>query len=343
VTQTTERTDDAPATPRAGRKLSLKRLQPLSIAFLTVILCVVSLSYSNNPSLWLSNLLNYAAGVGIIACGMTFVMVAGGFDLSVGSIAAVCGVVVVLVMQHLPGMSPWVSIPVACLATLGTGALLGAINGWLIAYVGVNPFVVTLSSMFVFRGIGLVLTSGGQSQVVPLALNEPFRLLYWGGINLFGFTVPMPVIVFAVVFLISVYGLGFTRFGHYTYATGGNANASWLAGINTKRLTTTTYVLSGLSCAVAAILWCSLSGTAQASDYTGKEMIVIASVIVGGTPLGGGRGGLFSTLSGLFLLCTIDQLLTLMRVDPQYRQIVTGLIIVTVVAIDAYVKRAGKR
>lgn len=320
---------------------SFQKLQQLSIVILTLVLWGVSIAKANNVSLWAGNLLTDAASVGIITCGMTLVMIAGGFDLSVGSMAAVCGVVAVLTMQGLAGAGPWMAIPLAVLVTLAAGILLGAINGGLIAYVGVNPFVVTLSSMFVFRGIGLVLTSGGQSQVVPLNLTETFRLVYWGGFPVLGFKVSTPVLVFVGVFLVFAYLLYFTRLGHYVYATGGNQRAAWLAGINTRLVTAVTYILSGLTCAVAAVIWTGLSTTAQASDYQGKEMIVIASVIVGGTPLGGGRGGLLATASGLLLLCTIDQLLTQFGVDPQYRQIVTGLIIVTVVAVDTYLKRRG--
>jgi ribose transport system permease protein len=321
-------------------RISFRKLQPFSIIILTAILWIVSIGKSNNVPFWLGNLLTYAAPIGVIACGMTFVMIAGGFDLSVGSIAAVCGVVTVLVMKRTSGGAALV-IPIAVIATLLAGAILGAINGILIANVGVNPFVVTLSTMFVFRGIGLVLTRGGQSQVVPLKLTEAFRVLYWGGANFFGVKFSVPLFIFAGVFIACVYVLRFTRFGHYVYATGGNAKASWLAGINTPRITAVTYIISGITCAIAALIWTALSGTAQASDYAGTEMIVIASVIVGGTPLGGGRGGLFATLSGLLLLATIDQLLTQFGVDPQYRQIVTGLMILTVVAIDSYSKRSS--
>lgn len=320
-------------------KPSFQKLQQLSISLLTVALWAISILTSHNVPLWLGNLLTDAAVVGIIACGMTFVMVAGGFDLSVGSIAAVSGVVAVLTMKAMAGAAAGVAIPVAVLATVLTGGVLGAINGALIARVGVNPFVVTLSSMFVFRGIGLVLTGGGQSQVVPVEFTEAYRLFYWGGFHLLGLKIATPVLIFIGVFLVSLYVLRFTRLGHYVYATGGNVKASWLAGINTPGVTAITYTISGLVCAVAALIWTGLSTTAQASDYAGKEMIVIAAVIVGGTPLGGGRGGLFATLSGLMLLCTIEQLLTQFGVDPQYRQIVTGLIIVTVVAIDSYSKR----
>lgn len=331
---------------RAGRRnslLSFHRLQRISILLLTVALIAMSAAKATSIPRWADNLLTYAAGIGIIATAMTFVMIAGGFDLSVGSIAAVCGVVAVLVMQRLASSSPTVAIGVAILAAVAAGIILGAINGILIAYVGVNPFVVTLSTMFVFRGIGLVITNGGQSQSVPIVMANAFSRLYWGGLYLGPLKISIPLLVSAGVFLVGLYLLRLTRFGHYVYATGGNERAAWLAGINTKFTTAMTYVLSGLTCAVAAVLWTGLSNTAQASSYSGREMIIIAAVIVGGTQLGGGRGGLFATLCGLLLLCSIEQLLTQYGVDAQYRQIVTGLIIVSVVAIDSYMKRRNVR
>jgi ribose transport system permease protein len=239
-----------------------------------------------------------------------------------------------------PHASPTVAISAAILVTIVVGAALGAINGLFVAYVGVNPFVVTLSTMFIFRGIGLVLTGGGQSQGVPINLRDAYGLIYWGGYHLSGgLKVSVPVLIFVGCFIVGVYLLKFTRFGHYVYATGGNGKAAWLAGINTRANVAITYVISGVTCAIAALIWTGLSATAQASDFAGREMIVIASVIVGGTPLGGGRGGLLTTLIGLLLLCTLDQLLTQFGVDPQYRQIVTGLIILTAVTLDTQFKK----
>ena len=320
-------------------RIDVNKLQQFSIAALTLLIMVVSVTRTHNVPLWLGNLLTDAAIVGIIAVGMTFVIVAGGFDLSVGSIAAVCGCVAVLMMKAMPQASTPLAITIAVAVTLAAGAVLGAVNGGLIAYVGVNPFVVTLSTMFVFRGIGLVLTGGGQSQVVPMEHAETYRLFYWHGFNVLGLKISLPVIFFIVVFIIGIYLLRFTRFGHYIYATGGNARATWLAGINTRAVVAATYIISGMVSAIAALIWTGLSTTAQASDYAGREMIVIASVIVGGTPLGGGRGGLLATLAGLLLLSALDQMLTQFGVDPQYRQIVTGVIIVTAVTLDTMMKK----
>ena len=310
---------------------------------LLVALCVISSLNTDTFFTWrniVDNLLTNAACIGVIACGMTFVMVAGGFDLSIASITAVCGVVAVLTLTATASAGAPIAITAAIVATLAAGLILGATNGALVAYVGVNPFVVTLSTMLVFRGIALVLTRGGQSIEVPAPLRGAFRQFYWGRIALFGeYRLTLPILIFVLIFVLSAILLKKTRFGHYVYAVGGNETASWLAGVNTSLVSTLTYTLCGLMCAVAALVYTGMSNTAQAASYQGLEMIVIASVIVGGTPLGGGRGGLFYTLIGLLLLSVIENLLTQFGITEEYRNIVRGLIILIVVAVDVTVRK----
>jgi len=282
----------------------------------------------------------------VIACGMTLVMIAGGFDLSVASITAVCSVVAVLTLQALAGPGCWVAIPAAVLATALVGTLLGAVNGAVVAYVGVNPFVVTLSTMLIFRGLGLVMTHGGQSIIVPLDIGKVFRGFYWGRVNLFGsetYRLPVPILIFLAVFVTLHVLLRYTRYGHYVYAVGGNETASWLAGINTARVKALTYTLCGFTCAIAAVMSTGMSNTAQAASYQGLEMVVIASVIVGGTPLGGGSGNLWYTLNGLLLLSVIENLLSQYGVNEEYRNIVRGVIILIVVTVDVAVRRRGQK
>ncbi|MCX5770803.1 MAG: ABC transporter permease [Candidatus Hydrogenedentes bacterium] len=334
----------AVAAPAAPRRVSFQTIQTASVFLLLVALCVVSSVRTETFFTWrnlVDNLLTNAACIGVIACGMTFVMVAGGFDLSVASITAVCGVVAVLTLTATASEGAPVAVTAAVLATLGAGLVLGGANGFLVAYVGVNPFVVTLSTMLVFRGIALVLTRGGQSIEVPGGLREAFRQFYWGRIGLFGtpYRLTLPILIFAAIFVLSAILLKKTRFGHYVYAVGGNETASWLAGVNTSLIRAVTYTLCGLSCAVAALVYTGMSNTAQAASYNGLEMIVIASVIVGGTPLGGGRGGLFYTLIGLLLLSVIENLLTQFGITEEYRNIVRGLIILIVVAVDVTVRK----
>lgn len=328
---------------------SFQLIQAGSVLLLLLLLCVISAAQTKTFLTWQNlvyNLLTNAAYVGIIACGMTFVMVAGGFDLSVGSATIVCSVVAVLVLQGMGGQPVWMAITVAVVATAGAGILLGAANGAAIAYVGVNPFVTTLSTMLIFGGIALIMTQGGQSLSVPLALKKTFSQLYWGKVNLFDSTtyqLTIPILVFLGVFVLSVFVLRFTRFGHYVYAVGGNENASWLAGINTSLVKAATYAICGLTCAIAAVIYTATSSTAEASSNQGIELIVIAAVIVGGTPLGGGSGGLFLTLNGLLLLQVIENLLPHFGVGEEYREIVRGGIILVVVAIDVLVRGTGRK
>lgn len=339
----------APPTARRGWRPSFQLVQALSVLVLLAVICIVASLRTETFFSWrnlVTNLLTNAAYLGIIACGMTFVMVAGGFDLSVGSTTTVCSVVAVLVLQAMGGQSVWAAIAVAVLVTAAAGVVLGAANGACVSYVGVNPFVTTLSTMLVFRGIALILTHGGQTLSVPLAIKETFSRIYWGTFAPFGTAacpVTVPIVIFVGVFVASVGLLRLTRFGHYVYAVGGNERAAWLAGVNTSLVKTATYALSGLTCAVAAVIYTGMSNTAQAASYQGLELVVIASVIVGGTPLGGGSGGLFFTLVGLLLLSVIENLLPQFGVQEEYRNIVRGLIILVVVTIDVLVRGTGKK
>ena len=156
---------------------------------------------------------------------------------------------------------------------------------------------------------------------------------------------PLPIVIFLAVLAGGVYLLNYTRFGHYVFAIGGNEEAAWLAGVNTHRIKAITYAMLGLCCAVASFIFVGMTATAQAESHQGKELNAIASVIVGGTPLGGGSGGLGSTVTGILLLRVIDNLLTQFSdyVRTEYRKIVSGLIILVVVTVDVLAKRRGRR
>jgi len=322
-----------------------QRLQKATIFVLLAVLCGYAAVQSPTFLSWtniVDNLFTNASALAVIAVGMTLVMIGGGFDLSVASNTAVCSVVLVLVMDGLSylGSVPAISVALASAAVVGTG--LGAVNGFLVAYVGVNPFVVTLSTMLIFRGLALILTGGGQAlQVADISLRRQFSWFYDAQLAPFGagHTVSLPVVIFIAVFAAAVYLLRYTRFGHYVYAVGGNEQAAWLAGVNTKRVKAATYTLCGFTCSVAAVIFLAMTATAQAESHAGKELEVIAAVIVGGTPLGGGSGSLFATLTGVLLLRVIDNLLTQFSVGTEYRNVITGLIIAVVVTADVIAKR----
>jgi len=332
-----------------ANRFSFQKLLQASILMLLVALCAFASFKIPTFLTWtnlVDNLLTNAAALGVIALGMTFVMIGGGFDLSVASITVVCSVVLVMTMNWLSPYGAAVAISAALLLTAVTGLGLGAINGTLIGYVKVNPFVVTLCTMLVFRGIALILTGGGQTQQVSdVALRGQFDWLYDAQVSLPGgqYHISVPIIILVAVFALGIYLLRFTRFGHYIYAIGGNEEAAWLAGVNTRLVKTVTYMLCGLTCAIAAAIFVAMTATAGAESHMGKELVVIASVIVGGTPLGGGSGGLTSTAIGLLLLRVIDNLLTQFSIGEEYRSVVTGMIILVVVTIDVLAKRQNSR
>jgi len=342
----TTKTSSSASSAPSLKGIPFQRIQTASVLILLIVLCLYSAIRTPTFFTWanlVDNLLANAACLGIIACGMTFVMIAGGFDLSVASATALCSVTTVLLLQGTAGLGAGPAIALAILGTLAAGAALGALNGVLVAYVGVNPFVVTLSTMLIFRGVALIVTHGGLSITVPLSVSGAFRQMYWGKASFWGsatHAVACPILVFAVVFVVCHYVLRLTRFGRYIYAVGGNENASWLAGVNTPLVKTVTYTICGLTCAIAAVIYSAMSVTAQAASYQGLEMMVIASVIVGGTPLGGGSGNLFYTLNGLLLLSVIENLLAHFGVTEEYRNVVRGLIILVVVTVDVLVRRS---
>ena len=330
-------------------RFSFQKLLQASILMLLVALCAFASFKIPTFLTWtnlVDNLLTNAAAIGVIALGMTFVMIGGGFDLSVASITVVCSVVLVMTMDRLSPHGPAVAISAALLITALTGIALGAINGALIGYVKVNPFVVTLCTMLVFRGIALILTGGGQTQQVSdVPMRKQFAWLYDAQVPLPGvqYQISLPIVILVVLFILGIYLLRFTRFGHYVYAIGGNEEAAWLAGVNTRFVKAATHMLCGFTCAVAAVVFVAMTGAAGAESHQGMELVVIASVIVGGTPLGGGSGGLTLTVIGLLLLRIIDNLLTQFSIGQEYRSVVTGMIILVVVTIDVLVKRRNSR
>ena len=329
--------------------ITIDQIKQASILILTLLLCAISATQSDTFFTWtnlVENMFTNAAGLGIIAIGMTFVMIGGGFDLSVAATAAVCSIVTQLALERFAGMGPMQAIAIALFLSAIAGTILGAVNGALISYVRVNPFVVTLSTMLIFRGLALILSDGGQSLLVPLEIEPSYQNLFWGRLQLPGmpsYPIPVPIAIFAGVFVAGVYLLRYTRFGHYVYALGGNESATYLAGIDTTLIKAATYTICGFCCAVAGSVFLAVTNTAEAASFQGDELIVIAAVIVGGTPLGGGRGGLFLTLNGLLLLYVIENLLVQFGVREEYMNIVRGTIILSAVAVDVWVARGKDR
>jgi ribose transport system permease protein len=273
---------------------------------------------------WL-NLLDQSAAVGIIACGATLVIIGGGFDLSVGASFAVSGVVAALVANKAGS-------PAAGLAAgAAAGALCGLVNAVLITFGRVNAFVATLATSIMFRGFGLLLTSG----MIVTVSDVGFQTL--GQSRLLG--VKYSIWLLAAFILLTWLLLSRTAFGRYVYAIGGNPEAARLSGLRVDVVRGATFVLSGLSAGLAGVIVASRVAGAQADAGVGLELSAIAAAVIGGTSILGGEGAIWRTVLGVLLLAMITNGSNLLNIDPTYQQILQGAIIVVAVSADAWSRR----
>jgi ribose transport system permease protein len=288
-----------------------------------LILIVGIASFLNEAFLTPDNLLIVARQVSvtaIVAAGMTLVILVAGIDLSVGSVLALCGVVVAGVLGSTG------NVAAAIAASLGVGALFGLVNGFLTTKGGMPSFIVTLATMAIARAITLVFTNGNPEVIRDASFREI------GGGYIAG--IPIPVIVMFVIFAVLYLMLKHTRFGRYIYSVGGNETASRLTGINTDRIIMAAFVLSGLFASLASLIYTARLSSAQPTAGTGLELDAIAAVILGGTSLAGGQGGVVGTLIGAFIMGILDNILNLMDVNPYYQGVVKGIVIILAVYAD---------
>ncbi|MDK0708273.1 ribose ABC transporter permease [Clostridium perfringens] len=284
-----------------------------------VLLCIVITIVTPN-FLSVSNITNVFTQVSvnaIIAIGMTFVILTGGIDLSVGSTLAISGAVGASIVKSTGNV--FLAIIVAAVI----GIAVGLINGLLVSKGKLQAFIVTLATMTIFRGATLVFTDGTPISKLP----EAFVKI---GNGKLGF-MPIPVIIIAII---AVYALSQTRFGRYLYALGGNEDASRLSGINTDKIKTLVYVVSGFASAIAGVIITSRIGSASPNAGTGFELDAIAAVVIGGTSLAGGEGTITGTLIGALIIGVLNNGLNLMNVSPFYQSIVKGLVILIAVLLD---------
>jgi inositol transport system permease protein len=275
-----------------------------------------------------TNILTEVSIYGIIAIGMTFVILTAGVDLAVGSLLAFASIAAAWVVQHMaPGLPQWpVAIVVASLIGLGAGY----IHGKSVTALRVPAFIVTLGGMTVWRGATLLLNDGG-----PISgFDDGYR--WWGTGNVLG--VPVPVILFALTALIGHIVLRHMRYGRQVYAVGGNAEAARLAGVDVKAVLISVYVIVGFLAGLSGFLLSARLGSAEAVAGTNYELRVIASVVIGGASLSGGQGSIRGTLIGTLLIGVLSNGLVIMHVSSYVQQVVIGLIIVAAVAFDSYTK-----
>lgn len=284
-----------------------------------VILAIVSPRFLAPQNI--SNVIRQFSMIAIVAVGMTFVIISGGIDLSVGGIVAFVGVSTAWMIVNM-GLPIWVAIIVALIL----GSLLGLVNAILVVKVGLPPFIATLGTMQISRGLVLALTKGYPIRPLP----ENFLRIGHGKIGV----IPIPIIIMVVVVLIAHIYLSRTTNGRYVYYTGSNLEAAVLSGIKTKRVLSSVYVITGLLCAVAAVVLTARLSSAQSNMAEGWELDAIAAVVIGGASLSGGVGSVIGTLIGAAIMGVIRNAMVLLHVSVYWQTVVIGCVILAAVTID---------
>lgn len=290
-----------------------------------LVLLSIGLSIASPNFLTPSNLFSVLRQVsysGLIAFGMTFIILIGGIDLSVGAILALVGIVTASLIQA--GMDP---ILASCIGLL-LGAACGAINGLLVSFGRIAPFIATLATMILFRGI-----AQEYSQSKPISINVDGFFNEIGSGYLFD-TIPVPVVLMLLVYFMLWFVLKKTRFGRHVYALGGSEDVARISGLKVRSLKLWVYTLSGLMSGLAALVVTSRLSSASPNAGAMYELDAIAAVVLGGTSLSGGRGWIFGTLVGVVLLGILSNGLNLLNVSSNYQLIIKGVVILFAVLLD---------
>jgi inositol transport system permease protein len=276
----------------------------------------------------LTNILTEGSIYGIIAVGMTFVILTAGVDLSVGSLLALTGMAGAVVAQW-SGANSMEWLPALATAIIA-GAAAGYLQGKAVTSLRIPPFIVTLGGMTVWRGATLILHDGA-----PISGFDP-AYRWWGTGTIL--QVPVPIALFALIAGLGYIVQRYTRYGRHVYAVGGNPEAARLNGLNVTAIITSVYLMIGVLSGLAGFLQSARLGAAEATAGAGYELRVIASVVIGGASLSGGRGGVGGTIIGALLIGVMTNGLVIMHVSSYWQQVVIGLIIVAAVAFDTFAK-----
>jgi ribose transport system permease protein len=295
--------------------------------FLVVVLIASMLSDNFLTFTNIGNLFQQAAVVGVVAVGMTFVILTGNIDLSVGSVVAFCGMLVAVLLAAA------IDPVLAVLATLAVGACFGMLMGAITAIAAVPSFIVTLAGLVSFRGLTYLLTDG-----VPVSgLPSGFAAISSTMIPLLpGFNMSSMGLIFILLCVVATLVLRYTVLGEYVYATGGNPEAARLAGLPTRRIIVAVFGISGLMSALAGILLTSRLRIGQPTAAQGLELDAIAAVVLGGTSLFGGRGSVVGTLFAVMLLQVLRNIFNLLGLGSFYQMTVTGIIIIAAILLNRF-------
>jgi ribose transport system permease protein len=292
----------------------------IALVFLLIIVSIISPEFRTIHNFL--SMLQQSAVNGLIAFGMTFVILTGGIDLSVGSILC-------LTSLFCAGMiRSSVPVPLAMLISLTAGLVFGLLNGLMVVKGKLQPFIATLVSMTAFRGIALIYCNGR-----PISQLGDNKLLYAIGKGTF-LGIPVPVWILVVLFIVFLFTLQKTILGRKIYATGSNAKAAGLAGIKISNVKYFVYGLSGAAAALAGLILVSRLSSAQPTMGTGYELDAIAAVAVGGTSMNGGRGKIAGTLTGVIIIAALNNSMNIIGISSYYQQVVKALVILLAVLSD---------
>ena len=315
------------------RALKTKEIGVLgALIVLTIVMSFANQYFATTQNIF--NLLRSFSTIGIMAIGMTMVIVTGGIDLSVGSVLAAGAMTTARLMTY-GGLNPWLSV----LGGLAMGMILGATNGLIITKLKVNPFITTLGMMSIARGMAYLLATGLQGTV---ASNIPMKDV---GVNFLGAGVlgqmkfPFPVIEMAVLVIIFSIFLRYTILGRQIYAVGSNEQAARLSGVNVDTVRLFVYTLTGTLCAYAGIMNAGLLSTAATNLGIGNELDVIAAVIIGGTSLSGGEGTIYGAVIGAAIMAVVRNAFVLLHIPIHWQTVTIGIVIILAVATDRLRKR----
>lgn len=306
--------------------------------FLATLLLFTVLSFTVPQFCTASNLIELVrqiAVTGIIATAMTFLIISGEFDISVGSVVGFAGVVMAVLISQL-GFNPWLAL----LLTLVLGAVIGLGNAFFVTYIGLPSFLVTLAGLSLWRG-GAVVVSGGW----PISAREAFppTSAIYGVTGADILSIPVHVIWLIVIAVVCGWILANTRFGAHVYATGGNAQAALVMGVNTRRVKTICFVMTGVLSAFAGALLLGFLKSAQPLAAATLELEVIAAVIIGGTAMYGGAGRVVGTLIGAFLIGMIRNGIILAGASAYWQEVAVGAVILLAVSTDVIMRRRSQQ
>ena len=294
------------------------------LALIVVCLLTVLLSDRFLTGMNLINILLQASVMSVVAMGMTYVIISGGFDLSVGSIVAMSGCVAAWVMLQT-------NVVLGILAGIAAGAAIGLINGLVVTLLNVNPFITTLGTMVVFRGAALLMTDG-QPIVGEEGLPESFLEIGRGSMFGIHYLIWAPIVLFALFSWL----LHVTAYGKRIFATGGNREAAFLAGIQVNRVTASAYIWCGTLAGVAGVLLGSRLQSGQPTAGEFYELLSIAAVVLGGASLFGGTGSLYRSMIGVFIMIVLSNSLNLLNVNSYWQRVAIGAVIIAAAAADLF-------